>query len=78
MLAAFAKTTIRIHSWEGERPVAGDFLRTRTGRQYEIKEVRWPSLRVAVLPAGAICPATQSCHPFYWMPRGKRSKKCLH
>jgi len=36
-----ATVTLTVNSWDGERPVEGDFLRTETGRCYRIEFIRW-------------------------------------
>lgn len=42
--------TIRKGGWEGLRPVRGDVLRTKRGRTYLVQVVKWPKLRLLVVP----------------------------
>lgn len=50
MKAIGQSVTLRAVAWEGSLPVAGDWLRTSTGRQYEIERVR-----------GSACPLRLDC-----------------
>lgn len=39
-----SSVVLRAVAWQGELPKAGDWLRTRTGRTYEIERVRGTEL----------------------------------
>lgn len=68
--------TITMHTFDGkpfdvDHPpiVAGDGLRTRTGRLYEVIETRGKRLRCRVVRRDTII---DRVFYFFWMPRGKR------
>ncbi|CAB3739892.1 hypothetical protein LMG22037_06338 [Paraburkholderia phenoliruptrix] len=53
---------LRVSSWDGDMPVAGDELVTRTGRRYQILEVKPKALICFVLPRDAPIEG----HVFWW------------
>ncbi len=53
MKAAWDRVKLRFDYWEGDGPVGGDELRTRTGRRYQIVSVNRRTLDCLVLPADA-------------------------
>ncbi len=66
------RASIRLTDWEGELPVAGDWLRTKTGRTYEVIEVRGRLMVCLVLSPFAVAPSFIKIHSFYWLPRKKK------
>lgn len=65
--------TIRLR-WEGpadQFPAVGDWLRTPTGRTYEIESARGASLTCRVLPPGSL-PDSGRVYDFYWLPRKRQ------
>ncbi len=77
MKAVGSSVTLRAVSWEGSLPVAGDWLRTRSGRTYEIERVRGDACPLRLdcviippgLPAGDI-----PVHSWFWNVRRARLK----
>lgn len=53
--------------WHGPKPEAGDTLRTKTGRQYQILEIRGRVLQCVVLEKDAV--PTGTVHPWTWANR---------
>jgi len=53
MKSAWDQVTLRVRSWIGPQPEGGDELRTRTGRRYQILEVKDRLLVCMVLPSDA-------------------------
>jgi len=50
MKRAWDHVKLSVLFWHGDKPVAGDELQTRTGRRYQILEVREKALHCMVLP----------------------------
>jgi hypothetical protein len=53
MKSAWDRVKLRYIFWEGDGPIGGDELRTRTGRRYQIVSVNGRTLDCLVLPADA-------------------------
>lgn len=77
MKAAGSKVVLRATAWIGSLPRPGDWLRTKTGRQYEILEIRGRAcpltLVCMVLPAGATR-EKETVHHWAWNWKRRRIK----
>lgn len=67
-----SRVTITLIDWEGLLPVAGDWLRTRTGRTYEVIETKSKRMICLVIDPLCIPPPGNTIHSFYWLPRKKK------
>lgn len=70
MKSVWDRVTFRVSSWIGDPPESGDELMTRTGRRYQILEVKPRALVCLVLPSDA--PVQGRVFMWEW---GKRKKK---
>ena len=66
------RASITLIQWDGELPVVGDWLRTKTGRTYEVIETRGRRMVCLVIDPLSIAPAGIRIYSFYWMPRKKK------
>ena len=71
MKQAWDETKLTRLWWDGQEPVAGDGLRTGTGRTYLILEVRGRTLRCLVLPKGE--PIKGTVFGWAWARRRRRN-----
>lgn len=74
MKAPGQTVTLRSVSWEGEFPVPGDLLRTKTGRTYEVEKVRGNNLICVVLPKGLPTDGSR-VHEWWWLSRRKKQAR---
>ncbi len=87
MKRAWDPARLTVNFWEGPPPQPGDTLRTRTGRQYLVRGVRFaaPAIRyhsasttptaldVVVLPKDE--PATGQVFEWTWSPRTRKATR---
>jgi hypothetical protein len=77
-------STLTVIWWDGEEPVAGDAVETRTGRRYLILRVRYrraslghersiSALDTVVLDKHDAVPGV--IHPWRWAPRTRRARR---
>lgn len=64
--------SIRLIEWLGDLPAIGECLQTATGRRYQVVEANGRKLSCVVLTPDFALESGVKCHPFYWLPRGKR------
>lgn len=69
MKTAWDRVKLRVNFWEGDGPVGGDELRTRTGRRYQIVSVKGRTLDCLVLPVDAEVQGRVFC--WEWGTRNK-------
>lgn len=62
--------TLRVNFWHARPPVAGDELRTGSGRRYQILSFNGKSLKCLVLPKDA--PVQGTVFRWEWSKRTKR------
>lgn len=69
MKAAWDRVRFRVSFWHTDAPESGDELVTRTGRRYQILEVRPKALVCLVLPKDA--PVQGRVFGWQWDKRGR-------
>ncbi len=74
MKPAWSIVGIRLERWRGPRPGLMDYLRTATGRTYQIVKISGKQIRCVVLPQDWPIDGGR-VFEFYWLPRLPRNAR---